>query len=358
MLRHFLQCVLHWNPHISLAICFYFSGVHELLPNWLYSLAIAEIVSLTCFGGVRGFRYLELQYFKLRGRVAPNHGHVWYLGLSGFFMPLGLCLAFWVVFNGSRLAGSPVEWPNIHEFKNSLLIGALIMGAFVALKTRADAREAAREAELRIRGLENERLVAQLAALTAQMNPHLLFNALNTVASLIPSDPRKAEETTLRLSELYRGVLESSRRGTHSLAEELALCRAYLEIESARFGERLRSVIEVSDEVRPERTRVPALSIQPLVENAVRHGLASRAAGGEIRVTASASGGTVTISVEDDGVGFGNSSARPGAGTGLENCEKRLRLGFGEKGRLDILPRTGGGSVVRVQVPAFAEESA
>jgi LytS/YehU family sensor histidine kinase len=182
------------------------------------------------------------------------------------------------------------------------------------------------------------------------MNPHLLFNALNTIASMIPENPTAAEEVTLRLSELYRGVLESSRRPVHRLDEELDICRAYLAIEGSRFGERLRSEIRVDDPVRARATEIPALLLQPLVENAVRHGLAPKALGGTIWIEVE-TGQPLVIRIGDDGVGLGHAKSTRGAGTGVANCRARIALRYGEQGQFEIGPRNGGGTQVEIRIP-------
>jgi LytS/YehU family sensor histidine kinase len=187
------------------------------------------------------------------------------------------------------------------------------------------------------------------------MNPHLLFNALNTVAALIPTDAARAEDTIVRLSELYRGVLESSRRTSHSLATELELCMNYLNVEQARLGSRLRTELIVDPAIDPVSVQVPVLTLQPLVENAVRHGIGPRASGGTIRLRIqSTPEAGLLVSVEDDGVGFGN-SARRGSGTALENCRQRLRLGYGERGGLSISAGQSGGTTVQVRLPLAPE---
>jgi two-component system sensor histidine kinase AlgZ len=216
-------------------------------------------------------------------------------------------------------------------------------------RSRADARDAARAAELALKVAENQRLQAQLSALTAKLNPHLLFNALNTVAGLIPTQPAVAEQTVVRLAELYRGVLESMRRDTHSLAAELHLCEAYLDVEKARFGERLQSTVDEGNE-KIGSLEVPVMILQPLIENAVRHGLSSRASGGRVDVRARVIGAQLELSVEDDGVGLGSSS-HVGSGTGVAMCRERLRLRYGEGASLDLGARKSGGTRVALRLP-------
>ena len=191
------------------------------------------------------------------------------------------------------------------------------------------------------------------------MNPHLLFNALNTVASLIHSNPNRAEEVVLQLSDLYRGVLRASGRATHTLQDELELCEAYLKIEQARFGERLSAKVFVVNEVDARSIQVPVLILQPLVENAVKHGVSPRALGGKVEVSVARQGRHIRVCVEDDGVGFGQSPHR-GSGKAMVNCEDRLRLTYGEEARLEIGDANDDGSAasgarVVVTLPASVQ---
>lgn len=346
----YLKSILVWNPLITLGFSLLFSLSSHFFRNWLFSLLISSLVSSFCLSSVRGYILLERSWAAFRGLEYRRRRRYWYYLVSLFAMPLGLYLAFSVAGFLFGRVGIPVEVPSLADYRNGVLIGTLIAGVFFLSKMVGDARESARSAELKVKNLENERLQAQIAALTAQMNPHLLFNALNTIAALVPSEPEKAEETILRLSELYRGVLDSSRRTTHSLSTELGLCRAYLAVEHARFGSRLDARIQIAPELDPDRLEVPVLTIQPIVENAVKHGLSSRSAGGRVSVRARPEGDRLKIEVEDDGVGFGH-AIRPGAGTGLANCRERLKLTFGENGRLDVQSPPDGGTRIILTMP-------
>src|SRR5438045_6009893 len=164
---------------------------------------------------------------------------------------------------------------------------------------------------------------AELRALRAQVNPHFLFNALTTIGYLIQTAPERALGTLMRLSGLLRGVLKSADEFV-TLGEELDLIEAYLDIERARFEDRLRVRIDVPWELRG--IRIPALVIQPLVENAIKHGISECAAGGEVRISAQLRDNTVVISVTDTGVGATDSAfqRRKAQGVGLSNVEQRL----------------------------------
>jgi LytS/YehU family sensor histidine kinase len=158
----------------------------------------------------------------------------------------------------------------------------------------------------------------------------------------------------VRLAELYRGVLASTKRVTHALDEELRICEAYLIVEQARFGERLHSRIEISEELRRTGPPVPVLLLQPLVENAVKHGLAPRGTGGAVSIRGRVVDRALELAVEDDGVGLGGSS-QPGDGTGIVNARKRLQLSYGERASLELTPRPEGGTAAVLRIPLEAE---
>jgi LytS/YehU family sensor histidine kinase len=237
------------------------------------------------------------------------------------------------------------------NYTSGMITGSLILGVIVLAELHRDSQEAQKEARWRLSEMEKERLQAQIAALTAQMNPHLLFNALNTIAAMIPTAPEKAEEMTVMLSELYRGVLGASKRAKHSLTTEIEICKSYLGVEQARFGERLTVQVRVAPDLSPDQIQIPVLTLQPLVENAVRHGISPKSAGGQISLSVNAASDRLELIVEDDGVGYGQSPSRPGSGTGIFNCRERLRLHYGEHGRLRIDPRLAGGTLVTIEIP-------
>ena len=196
---------------------------------------------------------------------------------------------------------------------------------------------------------------AEVRALRAQLNPHFLFNTLNSIASLIPVNPKSAEEMTTRLADVFRYTLRASERDRAPLAQELEFLRAYLDIEHARFGDRLR----IEERIAPglENAAVPTLLLQPVVENAVRHGIAPRPQGGTIRLGARAEEGRLVLEVEDDGAGF-DATAAPAArrdpgddgGFGLHAVRERLRAeGLADAIAVESAP--GRGTRVRITLP-------
>jgi len=218
--------------------------------------------------------------------------------------------------------------------------------------------EASHAAERRVLETEVTAREAELRALRAQLNPHFLFNSLNSVNALIGSDPEGARRMCEGLGDFLRRTLALGARETVSLGEELALVERYLGIEQVRFGERLR----VERVVEPGATtcRVPPLLLQPLVENAVKHGLEARAEGGTITVVASDLDRECEITIEDDGAGADPDEVRRAlAGmsqsVGLANVDERLRHTFGDEYGLVVETALGAGTRVVVRVPKYAE---
>lgn len=194
---------------------------------------------------------------------------------------------------------------------------------------------------------ERERMRSELAAIHARINPHFLFNSLNTIAALIPVDAPRAEEAVLELSGLLRHTLEGSKKLWVPLSAELEATERYLSFEALRYGDRLVSTFEVDD--RSRTVPVPPLILQPLVENAIKHGVRGRG-----RVAIRVSGhGPLRIEVEDDGDG---TTDAPGTKTAHADLERRLRLVYDGRASFDV-DRGGalGGYRVRLSLPTERE---
>jgi len=204
----------------------------------------------------------------------------------------------------------------------------------------------------RARASELDRLVshAELRALQSQINPHFLFNALNTLYGVIPREAAGARRTVLNLAEVFRYFLRPETTFI-PLAEELQIINAYLDIERLRLGPRLETHIEVDEAARA--VMIPVLSIQPLVENAIKHGVAANAGGGMLTLTAKVVEGEVRITVADTGPGMKAQpygAAKSGAGLGLGNVTRRLQLCYGPRADLQV-NSTAGGTSVQFSVP-------
>lgn len=256
------------------------------------------------------------------------------------------------VFTGASLAGSMLAVLVVDRFVAQGFVGGgrtwIVSGLFslvftVLIGGLAYARVFYRQAL--DRAVQIERMRAELAhaevrVLRAQINPHFLFNTLNAIASLIPDEPRVAEDVVTRLADQFRYALASAERDHQRLGDELAFLRDFLAIERVRVGERLRVVEAVEPGL--EHALVPSLLLQPLLENAVRYAVAERAEGGTIRIEARTAGGSLEVVIADDGPGFVPGSPPRGHGVGLESVRERLRLaGPGHAFALHTAPGDG-----------------
>ncbi len=207
------------------------------------------------------------------------------------------------------------------------------------------------DSELRLERLEHSYSEARLNALRMQLDPHFLFNALNTISSHVERDPKLTRRMIEHLGDLLRMSLESKDRQEVPLAEELAFLEHYLEIQKIRFGDQLRVVLDVAPEVK--YAAVPSMFIQPLVENAIRHGISRRASGGTLVVRAKPLGDRLEIRVMDDGVGLPLGWTLEGSeGLGLSITRQRI-AGLHPNGasRFVVRNRAEGGTEVEVSLP-------
>ena len=222
------------------------------------------------------------------------------------------------------------------------VLASLAYAAALVVRLRDEEARLARLAELQSR--------AELKALRARLDPHFLFNTLHSLLALVRRDPRAAEEALERFGGLLHYVLRGQEEGEEvRLAEEWSFVRDYLEIEALRLGERLR--VEAAVDADAGACLVPAFTLQPLVENAIRHGIATRAGGGRLAVRASVSGGLLHVEVADDGAGAEPDEVGDG-GHGLALVRERLRAAHGARAELEVETAPGAGFVVRLRLPA------
>jgi two-component system sensor histidine kinase AlgZ len=210
-------------------------------------------------------------------------------------------------------------------------------------------RDRAHEAERRLAEERQAALRAQIEAIQSRTNPHFLFNAMNTVANLIHEDPKLAERTLERLADILRYALRQSRLEEVPLEQEVAMLEDYLEVQRARFGDRLRYAIEIEPGLKA--AKLPPFLLQPLVENAVLHGIAERPGGGAVRLVVKRRGGRVELRVDDDGPGPG-ASTRRGTGTSLDDLRRRLTLLYGDASHFATRANELGGFTVEIGIPA------
>lgn len=340
------RLVWPWAAFWVLMFC---AGVQQSL--WTGRLQIArpfvDIASAALVGTV-----LAAIQIRRANQLDSLLGHPlkWFIRLWSW-MPLQL-LAYVVALYGLRvviyaLAGQRYHhgpWGQViaYEATNFLLFYALFGGIHFGLRSYRAWAEARLAAE---RSVSLARQM-QLSQLTHQLQPHFLFNALNTISSLIHTDPNTADVLLTRLATLLRATTDASLRLEQSLADELALLRAYAAIMTQRFAER----VSISWHVEPaaEHCRIPTLGLQPLLENCFRHTVERRSAMTHIAVRGACSQGRLVIEVEDDG---DLRSLPDKRGVGLGNLELRLQSLYGQQARLELRLRSGGGLIVGVSLP-------
>lgn len=207
----------------------------------------------------------------------------------------------------------------------------------------------AREREVQIARLSEQLSSARFTALQAQLNPHFLFNTLNTIAVLVRDNDRAGAVSIVEhLSELLRRTLSRHQANEVTLGEELDLVRQYVAIEQARFSDRLRPEFRIPDALL--NTVVPSFSLQHLVENAIRHGIARDSDAGLLLVTATRLDDVLEITVINDGVSIDPAAPLP-PGHGIDNTRERLRALYGDKASLEIVPRPEGGTIATLRIP-------
>ena len=230
-------------------------------------------------------------------------------------------------------------------------IALLIYGAVLGITQAVMYYRRSRERELHLARVEGQLARARLEALNAQIRPHFLFNTLHTIGQLWRSGRSDDADAVLdHLGALFHKVQRSTARAEVPLAEELELVREYLAIEEARFTDRLRTTIDATPDAL--RCRVPPLILQPIVENAIRHGISAASSAGTVEVRAAVDDGRLKISVRDDGPGVATAPARPGSGTGLRNTRERLAELYGARAELRIGAGPSGGTLVAIDLPA------
>jgi signal transduction histidine kinase len=262
------------------------------------------------------------------------------------------CVAVIVVRAGIVALANPwVGWyPELPPFgavlitsvANNLFVYWMLVGVAHALHYA----ERSRQRELEASRLEAQLAQARLGALQAQLQPHFLFNTLQSIAELVHRDPDAADQMIVQLGGLLRRTLDTAGAHAAPLRDELAFLEPYLAIEQVRFGPRLTVAWDIAPDALA--ATVPQLILQPLVENALRHGIAPRAAPGHLLIAARLDGERLALEVRDDGVG----AARPTTvGVGLANTRARLRQHYGDDHCFTLASAPGGGTVARIEIP-------
>lgn len=307
---------------------------HGFRVNFIYSQAIG--LSIAVMVGLS---------FRLRGRDKPGMGDALLAIPAG--LAVGFCLGTW----GNGLTLTEV----IRAYPQALVMSAVAAVIFGLIATfyfsnwlrMKEVEVLARDERLRRTEQESLATQAELKVLQAQIEPHFLFNTLATVIERIDADPAVARAMLIDLTGLLRASLANTRRESIALGEELDLLRAYLGIMAARMGPRLR--FSVDADVDLLAVQLPPLLLQPLVENAIRHGLEPKAEGGALSVRCTANAGRLHVVVEDSGRGPGAAAA--GGGVGLANIRQRLAGRYGGDASLELSTNTAGGMSASLDLP-------
>jgi len=231
------------------------------------------------------------------------------------------------------------------------LVISVVLTVIFYFRERSALAEANLERErLRIANVEKEAMFANLKALQAQIEPHFLFNTLANVVGLVDADPAKAKRMLESFIRFLRASLAATREERTTLGDDFALVASFLEVIQVRMGDRLAVRLEIAEALRA--VELPPLLLQPIVENAVRHGLEPTVEGGSITLRAFERDGHAVVEVADTGVGFGDATS---GGIGLANVRDRLKLQYGDDARLSIRDNTPMGTVVAIELPGAAK---
>ncbi|MEM9775742.1 MAG: histidine kinase [Chloroflexota bacterium] len=300
-----------------------FAHMGELIVLTIFEISLLVMV----WGSVILGLWRPVPIYQLK----PQH---WFL-IGAAFEWLSALLTFFVHGTGFSM---------IDEIPGTIITG-LVMMLFGFLVQQANGRTA----EKRLVAAEGAQSQAELKALRAQINPHFLFNALSTIKYHARTSPETAYDLLDDLSDVFHTALRSEPFVT--LEEELDTVKAYLAIEQARLRERLTVKFDI-DEAVDLNMQVPALVLQPLVENSVIHGIALKASGGTITIRANQNGAVSEIEIEDDGIGFDTNNPQPkGSGIGLSNSSERLAALYGSEFAPQIESSVGKGTLVTVKIP-------
>ena len=336
--RHLALYLMAWLPVAALlTVAMMITGWGDWVQSLLFVFPMVVVYAFLCLSAWYPCRALPLGDERAEMALVM---HIAAAALSALLW-VGMAWALAQGFERSTLYADTTQLTTEHT-GIIFIAGMLLYLLSVAIHYLFVAAEASRAAERRALEAEVAAREAELQALKAQLNPHFLFNSLNSVASLAATDPEGARDMCIQLGDYLRGTLKGG-TDLQPLDVELAQVRRFLRVESVRYGDRLQVDEEIDD--RCLGIKVPPLILQPLVENALKHGIAGLVEGGEIRIGARCSGGLLTVWVENP---F-DTEDRPktGAGVGLANVRRRLENEFGDEARL----RSGRtGAVYRAEV--------
>ena len=323
--RHLALYFVAWLPVMALLVAaMILTGWGDWVQSLLFVFPLTVVYAFLCLSAWYPCRAMPL------GDEGAEMALVTHTAASAISAALWVAMA-WALAEGfqrSTLYAAQAELTTEHT-GIIFIAGILLYLLSVAIHYLFVASEASRSAERRAFEAEVAARDAELEALKAQLNPHFLFNSLNSIASLAATDPAGARDMCIQLGDYLRGTLKGG-SSLQPLEEELAQVRRFLRVEAVRYGDRLQVTEEIDD--RCYEVPVPPLILQPLVENALKHGIAELVDGGEVRIGARCGSGLLTVWVENPVDPEGR--PRSGAGVGLANIRHRLENVFGDEARL------------------------
>ena len=335
------------------------AGDHLRMPgaSWLREL---ERVLPLCFGWALVTPLIFAADRRLLSGLAPRRRILAHVPLALLLTPIPVS-ADYLVQKARGAEWLPASlWQNFAlQFVSAATMYAVIAGVSVAAGYRSEARRREREAAglaLHTAQLESQLAEARLHVLQSQLNPHFLFNALNTISAFTETDPRVARQMMACLGKLLRASLDHAGRAEVAIDDELAFLDDYLMIERLRFEDRL--TVDVRAEGNTRGALVPCFILQPLVENAIRHGAGVLRRKSRIQVSVRQSGGRLTLRVEDDGAGLPEGwRLEDHAGVGLSNIARRLKELYGSDQEIVLSSRPEGGVRAEIALPLHREEA-
>lgn len=327
--REYLKIIFIYNPIICLILNLDSKLNYHFLESYLYSYLVSFICASLCIF----FSYLILKFSKKS--INENFK---------YFLVIQIILLLPLLFISLQLTNTIFE----HFFSikaddsfynltvaSSAYIILIFLSLFVVDKIRI-LKIQKQEQQILVQQLEIKNLNAKLQSLNQQLNPHFLFNSLNTLSSAINLSPELAEKMSLQLGHLYRNLLEASKHSLNSLKNEIEICELYLGIEKIRFSDRLKYSLQVDSNLFTENFMLPSLTLHTLVENAMKHGISQLLEGGEIMIQIENKSSThVFIKVENPFQK--NSLNTKSTNTGLKNLKARLHLLFNSEAHFEII---------------------
>lgn len=359
------------------------AGLRPALPRWFWITCIwcgiglfdatQNVVSMRSEGMHHAWRYLFLTLLlawlpwalatPVVLRLARRYPLLPLRRLLSWFVHLAACVTIGAIYAAwvsllERLMNPWLapQWPQPfvgafrYKFDNGLLSFVILYATILAVGYVLDSRERLVRQETETARLSEQLSKAQLSALRQQIEPHFLFNALNAISGLV-REKRNEDAVSMiaGLSRFLRRTLEGSNRQEVPLAEEMEFLEEYLDIQKVRFGDRLRLSVEVDRELLP--AQVPSLILQPMVENAIKHGISKRAQGGAVRISALRSNGMLTLSVYNDGPALPDAWEKTPGAIGISNLRTRLQGLYGNRFSLSMRDQQPDGVQVTVSVP-------